>query len=609
MDERLNYLFIKKQLKDKLDAAEQYLQGIGFEQRVQAARSRLCRERMNLLVVGEFSRGKSTFINALLGQPVLPSRVNPTTATITVLEGQEERKMIIIYQDGQTKDVSLPAEKVNKYLDSIVTTLNNDVQQVKQVMITWPGRLEEWNCRIVDTPGVNDLDEVREEITYRYLSQADACIVILDSQQPLSESERRFLQDKVLANDVNRVLFVINRIDEVESEPYGETSRRLIVYVKQLLQSRIPAIKNPEIFALSSKEALRARFKNESTPWMESFISFEDNLIEFISANAARGRIPDHIVRVKSILRDGMFALNERKQLFFNDDTEVQKQLDKLYAEEERLEIQLRSLSTLVDMEISTLSRHIQHIAITIFTKRKEEFHELMAKCQAETEVDMIKSKISSGIRDAVLEISTSINNFKRETINKLKLHFSDLFSEELYEFRNADCPSLPLGHDIEKINNISYQEDNKPNYELIGMELVANYAMGFAWGLIAGPIGLIPAIFGGGFISKKLEEREHKKRMREAIDRMRNHLDEIINNAQQNSMDVARKEVEPLKQIFIDKVQSRIDTLKATIYNQRQILGTERNSYIQEINKIDDKMKSLDLILKDVEGIKGTLN
>src|SRR5690606_37268854 len=110
----------------------------------------------------------------------------------------QERKVTVLYEDDSSTAVDLPEEGINKFLDSIVTVSNKEAHRVKLVTIAVPGPMEQWNCVIVDTPGVNDLDEMREEVTYNYLRNADACIVLLDSQQPLSESERRFLEEKVL---------------------------------------------------------------------------------------------------------------------------------------------------------------------------------------------------------------------------------------------------------------------------------------------------------------------------------------------------------------------------------------------------------------------------
>ena len=108
--EKTEYSFnvIRNKLNDILLDLKNNISEKIFIDRIDNALNRLERETMNLLIVGEFSRGKSTFINALLQSPVLPSKVNPTTATINLIKGGEKKEMLINYRDGNTLMVDLP---------------------------------------------------------------------------------------------------------------------------------------------------------------------------------------------------------------------------------------------------------------------------------------------------------------------------------------------------------------------------------------------------------------------------------------------------------------------------------------------------------------------
>jgi predicted GTPase len=66
---------------------------------------------------------------------------------------------------------------------------------------------------LVDTPGVNDLNLQRAEITYGYVPRADAVVFLLDAGQILKESERRFLRDRLLGAGRDRIVFAINKAD------------------------------------------------------------------------------------------------------------------------------------------------------------------------------------------------------------------------------------------------------------------------------------------------------------------------------------------------------------------------------------------------------------
>ena len=182
--------------------------------RIAACRDRLNADRLRLLVVGEFNRGKSTFVNALVGCPLLPTRMVPTTAVLTVVRGGVQPACKVVFRDGTTQALSLPNLKINHFLDEYLTATNADANRIKEVQIRIPGRLQSLDADIVDTPGVNDIDVMREEVTFQHLKHADAVIVILDAQQPVSQSEREFLSNHVKPSDVSKMLFVLNRIDE-----------------------------------------------------------------------------------------------------------------------------------------------------------------------------------------------------------------------------------------------------------------------------------------------------------------------------------------------------------------------------------------------------------
>src|SRR5262249_36874736 len=153
--------------------------------------------------------GKSTFINALLGAPLLPTGITPTTALLThishgaktsataVTDGGERRKLetsalgewVTVEGVAQPK----PGGKGKGKGTTAGTTGGDD--PIHHVEITMQAPLLENHLSIVDTPGVNDINEQRAEITYGYLPRADAAIFLLDATQILTASERQFLEE------------------------------------------------------------------------------------------------------------------------------------------------------------------------------------------------------------------------------------------------------------------------------------------------------------------------------------------------------------------------------------------------------------------------------
>lgn len=203
---------------------------------------RLEEEKFHLVVLGEFNHGKTTFVNALLGAPVLPMGVTPTTAVIhQVVHGVRGAKAV--QESGEIKGVSF--DEVGQY----VVGGSAGADGVRYLEVSYPSSLLEGGVVLVDTPGVNDLNSTRAEITYSYVPRADAILFLLDAGQILKESERQFLANKLLAQSRDKVLFVVNKIDLLDPEEREQA----LSYARMQLAKLVP---EPRVYAVSAEQAL-----------------------------------------------------------------------------------------------------------------------------------------------------------------------------------------------------------------------------------------------------------------------------------------------------------------------------------------------------------------
>jgi small GTP-binding protein len=231
---------------------------------------KLAEDRFNLVVLGEFNHGKSTFVNALLGEEILPVGITPTTATINHIIWSEEPRARAVLRDGGTEEVN-PAE-----LADWVTLDGDRSEGIRYVELCYPGEILRNKVTLVDTPGVNDINEARAEITYSYIPRADAVIFLLDSTQVLKRSERAFIQQRLLRRSRDKLIFVLGKADLLDGEELAEATAFAQEHLNELVE-------DPVIFAISPRKHIEGDVEKGG---MEPLLEFLRSYL-----NEQRGRV------------------------------------------------------------------------------------------------------------------------------------------------------------------------------------------------------------------------------------------------------------------------------------------------------------------------------
>src|SRR5215831_8070633 len=200
-------------------------------------------ERFALVVLGEFNHGKSTFVNALCGAAILPAGITPTTATINHLVWANQPSAIAYLTDDTSQKID------PKKLGDWVTIEGKEASHVKYVEVGWPADILKDKVTLVDTPGVNDINEQRAEITYGYIPRADAVLFLLDGAQVLKQSERAFLEQRILRRSRDKLIFILGKIDLLAPEEREEA-------LKYCRDNLARVVDEPQIFAVSAKRQL-----------------------------------------------------------------------------------------------------------------------------------------------------------------------------------------------------------------------------------------------------------------------------------------------------------------------------------------------------------------
>ena len=294
--------------------------------RIQEIITRMEEATFHLLIVGEFSRGKSTFVNALLGRKILPASKNPTTAIISKIVYGEKPDYHICYREeaeprhlSEEEFIKLTAPKepdegdaasVQEYIRA-----QEELDKIDFAQITYPLPFCQNGVEVVDTPGTNDLNTARLDVTYGYLAQADAVVLLLSATQPLSASEAEFLRERILKNQIQDIFFVISRKDELDG---AEQEQSVVDFITENLRKILPkevSLKN-RIFLVASRSALFYHMNErgeELTMKQEmqlpedfaetGFPAFEEALGHFLAEEKGMVRLRKHRREALAIIR------------------------------------------------------------------------------------------------------------------------------------------------------------------------------------------------------------------------------------------------------------------------------------------------------------------
>lgn len=196
-----------------------------------------------LVVCGEYNAGKSTFLNALLGERVMLEGVTPTTDRITIVTYGETAR------DTEEGDFTLRREFPAPILRELA---------------------------FVDTPGTNAVIKKHQELTERFVPRADLVLFVTSADRPFTESERQFLE--LIRSWGKKVVVVVNKIDILEPDERDKVLAFVRAHAAETLQETLGGA--PQVFGVAARSAFRARqagddeaLRGSGLPELERFIS------------------------------------------------------------------------------------------------------------------------------------------------------------------------------------------------------------------------------------------------------------------------------------------------------------------------------------------------
>ncbi|MFW9257995.1 dynamin family protein [Nostoc sp. CALU 546] len=282
-----------KDLADSLKSASTFL---NLERKSQLHQDiiTICNHLVNpsfrIAVFGPFNHGKSTLLNAMLGNRTLPIDLIPTTgASITVKYGSDVRTRIMLV-DG-TEIYRSGTEILQQF--AILDGNRQMRKDVASVEVFCPNPFLETGVEFLDLPGTNDRDE-QDNLVREQLLSADLVIQLLDARKLMTLGERENLRDWLLDRGIKTVIFVANFLNLLEPDEQKQVQNRLLFVAESFRAELPPGFSN--LYRVDALPALRARLKGDvaaaNSSGLAAFETALQNIVGILQPNRGGVRLP-----------------------------------------------------------------------------------------------------------------------------------------------------------------------------------------------------------------------------------------------------------------------------------------------------------------------------
>jgi small GTP-binding protein len=217
---------------------------------------------LRLAVLGEFDAGKTSLINAILGEEIFVSSILPTTATICEISYGPKPKAVVFMDDGTSHSVDM--DQVNEFIQESKKT-----DDVARVLVELPNALLQQGLIIYDTPGVNVLQTRHASLAQSALFECNAALFVEDMSRPGHKESQDLLRQ--ISERIPKTVFVLNKMDLVDADEQQETRD----YYAEWLKTKL-GIASPEIFYFSARAELRNLTKGIDPS--DLFVRFRERL-------------------------------------------------------------------------------------------------------------------------------------------------------------------------------------------------------------------------------------------------------------------------------------------------------------------------------------------
>jgi len=604
-------------------------------------------------VVGEFKRGKSTFINALLGQEILPSDIEPCSATLNRVTYSLNSYVEVEFKDGHKEKVKI--ENLSEYVTKLTPEAEAIAANVKEAVVYYPAAYCKNNVDIIDTPGLND-DPSMTGVTLSVLPKVDVAILVIMAQSPVSEVERDFLEHKLLTNDLGRVIFVVTGIDRCNrpgdadkviasverrineyvlgraSEQWGKDSAEYEVYLKK--------IGKPKVFGLSAYQALEAKNNNDDELLNKSrFTEFEQALEQFLARERGAIELQVPLNRVIASSGEILSTINIQENALKMKLEDFEKTYETSIQEISELRRRKKEEMQLIDRAAENVRYNVR----PLLNKLEEELQQTAIKVIDSTTITPKEVSNKKALAEKLgRQVSSSLQNSGQKLADKIQIEIQKGLAEEIDRLKDFANSVVTVLNRIE-MQFVGVEADatrkRSAGGEAIAAALAVFTGFGGIWsgfktagvkgaavgavgslgtaigaGVLAGLIGFpitwpaivaisVVSVFTGGWLTKLVFGGEQVEAFKE------NYKAAILQEIEKNL------KLNPINQKVEEHISTSFNNLKQTLSQEVEALLDNTQNTLTELNRkrqrnealTEAEKKELDEMRAETERILGS--
>jgi GTP-binding protein EngB required for normal cell division len=395
---------------------------------------RVSEGRFYVACVGQFKRGKSTLLNALIGHSVLPTGVVPVTAVQTIIRHGERLAARIRFQSATWTDI--PVSAVDEYVSEEKNPEN--AKGVAGVEIFVPSPLLETGMCMVDTPGIGSVFAGNTAATQAFIPHIDAAIVVIGTDPPLSRDELQLVE--TVSQEVHDLVFVLNKADranEAERSAALEFSRRVLkTHLKRTFHS---------IFEVSALDRLKQ--EGPERDWGHLVHALED-LVLHSGQSLVRKATSRGIRRVANQL---LAVIKEERNALEHPLEESELRIATLRKTLEESEVRTRDLGALLtagqqrlsDVLAERRNAFLRQAQVDAHTKLTERLSRLACSKYGPAYRRNMNHLAQEIARAELMPWLESEAAFAEEAFRKTAKRFVELANEFLHRLGETDVPGL----------------------------------------------------------------------------------------------------------------------------------------------------------------------